>query len=163
MKKWIIVPIALLPAALLATYIFVPAKINVSQSVTINCTQGAANRYLVNDSNWVKWWPQNTSVPLTAQTQASGFPYHDYTFLPNQHMFDAIGVRIYADDLILNSRIILIPKPKDSVNIQWLGECYTGNNPFTRINRYRQAEKLSRHLNSILGELKISPFEQYPW
>lgn len=155
MKKWIIVPVALIPAALLATYILVPAKINLSQSITVNCTQGAANRYLVNDSNWVKWWPQNASLPLTSQTQANGFSYNHYIFLPNQRMFDAIGVRIDTDELTINSRIILIPKHIDSVNIQWVLEYKTGNNPFTRVNRYRQAEKLRSHLNIILAQLKM--------
>jgi DNA gyrase inhibitor GyrI len=146
MKKWIIVPIALFPVVLLATYILVPAKINLSQSVSINCTHGAANRYLVNDSNWAKWWPQNTTLP---------FRYKEYIFQPNQRMFDAIEVGIAGEDITINSRIILIPQFKDSVNIQWLLEYKTGNNPFTRVNRYRQAEKLSRHLNSILTQLKM--------
>lgn len=155
MKKWIIVPIALFPVALLATYILVPAKINLSQIVSINCTHGAANRYIVNDSTWAKWWPQNAPLPFTPQTNRNGFRYKDFTFQPSQRMFDAIEVRIVADDIIINSKIILIPQLKDSINIQWLLEYKTGNNPFTRLNRYRQAEKLSRHLNSILTQLKM--------
>ena len=155
MKKWIIVPIALFPVVLLATYILVPAKINLSQNVSINCTHGAANRYIVNDSNWAKWWPQNAPRPVTITTQVKGFPYNEYTFQPNPRMFDAIEVRIAVNDMIINSRIILIPQFKDSINIQWLLEFKTGNNPFTRVARYRKAEKLSRHLNSILTQLKM--------
>jgi hypothetical protein len=155
MKKWIIVPIAFFPVALLATYVLLPAKINVAQSVSINCTHAAANRYVINDSNWVKWWPRNSSPAPASETRMKSFPYKEYTFQPKQPMFDAIGVRIDAGDLNLNSRIVLIPQLKDSVTIQWLLEYKTGNNPFTRVNRYRQAEKLGRNLNSILAQLRM--------
>jgi effector-binding domain-containing protein len=155
MKKWIIVPTALIAATLLAIYIFVPKKIHLSQTVTINCTHAAANRYLVNDSNWFKWWPTNASVQAKAQSQANTFPYKTFSFEPHQKMFDAIGVRINADDLTINSMIILIPKHTDSVSIQWNLDYYTGTNPVTRVQRYQQAGTLRTEINDILARLKL--------
>lgn len=154
MKKWIIVPIALIAVAFFAIYILVPRKINLSQSVTINCTHGAANRFLVNDANWYQWWPLTKSSPPAFQSQTQIFPYKNYTFQPQQSMFDAIRVNISKNDLTINSKIILVPKHKDSVYVQWNAEYYTGNNPVTRVKRYLQWSALGHQTNDILVNLK---------
>ncbi|WP_207514781.1 GyrI-like domain-containing protein [Longitalea luteola] len=146
MKKWIIVPIALIVFVFLAIYIVVPKKINGSHTVTIHCTRGAANRYLVNDNNWPKWWPTNTSLNV--------FPYKKYTFQPQQRMFDAVGVRIAGNELSINSKIILIPRHSDSVAVQWHYEYTTGSNPVTRVQRYVQARALEQPINEILATAK---------
>jgi hypothetical protein len=155
MKKWIIVPTAVLLLAILAIYLFVPKKISLSQTVHINCTAGAVNRFLINDSNWVKWWPATEPLPAAnTQAQARSFSFKAATFQPHQKMFNAIGVRIIGDDVALNSTMILVPVKKDSVYVQWNAECYTGNNPVTRIQRNLQAGTLKHHMSEILDNLK---------
>jgi effector-binding domain-containing protein len=154
MKKWIVVSIALIAVALLAIYIFVPSKIDLSQSITINCTHGAADRYLVNEANWFKWWPATRSAPPLFHSQTTVFPYKNFTFHPRQRMFDAIGITISSVDLTFNSKIILIPKHKDSIHIQWNVEYYTANNPVTRVQRYLRAGAVRQHLSEILTALK---------
>ncbi|THU37002.1 GyrI-like domain-containing protein [Niastella caeni] len=109
----------------------------------------------MNDLNWFTWWPANTSVQDTTQGQAATFPYKAFTFQPHQKMFDAIGVRINADDLTINSRITLIPKHTDSVHIQWDLGYYAGINLTTRIQRYRQARTLRHHIKELQTRMKL--------
>ncbi|WP_205512987.1 hypothetical protein [Longitalea arenae] len=154
MKKWIIVPTALIAVILVAIYIVVPKKMKLARAVTIHCPHGAVNRFLVNDSNWFKWWPSTTSVSAKREGKINSFFYKDYSFQPRQRMFDAIGVHITADDLTIDSKIILIPKHKDSVSIQWNYEYNTGMNPVTRVQRYLQAGTLEQHIDEIMYGLK---------
>jgi effector-binding domain-containing protein len=154
MKKWIVVPIALIAVALLAVYIFVPAKINLSQSITINCTPEAANRHLTNETNWYKWWPLTKSAPPSFESETKIFPYKNYTFIPQQRMFDAIRVNISTVNLTINSNIILIPKNKNLVSIQWNVNYYTANAPVARVKRYLQAGGLKQPISDILAAAK---------
>lgn len=152
MKKWIIVPTALIVLAILIVYAFLPKKINLAPTVHIKCTAEAAERYLADDSKWIRWWPTNES-PDDPQRPGS-FSFKDLTFEPRQKMFNAIGVRITDDALSINSTMIIVAKDHDSVLVQWNAEYNAGSNPFTRVQRNLEAGRLTDQMSDILTRLK---------
>lgn len=155
MKKWLIALPGLILLAIVAVYIIIPQQINVTQIVRIKCTAGAANRYLVNDSNWYTWWPlTQTSQTGNTQKQDNTFTYNEYIYEPKQKMFNAVGIIIKTDSLTLKSKLIIVPLNKDSVALQWQSNVSSGNNPFTRIQRFKQATTVKHNMASILGKLK---------
>jgi hypothetical protein len=155
MKKRLIALLGLIIIAIVAVYIIIPQQINATQTVRIKCTAGAANRYLANDTKWLQWWPAKASVPTgTSQNQSNAFIFKDHIYQPEQKMFDAVGVQIKSNKLTINSTMILVPLNKDSVLIQWEGHIKNSNNPFTRIQRYRQVAVIKKDMKHILGQLK---------
>lgn len=154
MKRWLALLIISIVLLAIAIYVIVPPATIISQTVRINCTQGAANRYLTNDLNWIQWWPANASHTGNSQNQPNAFIFKEHIYQPEQKMPDAAGVVIKSNKLTINSTMKLLPLNKDSVLIQWEGRIKNSNNPFTRIQRYRQVEIIKKDMKDILEQLK---------
>jgi hypothetical protein len=155
MKKWLIAFSAVLIIAIFAVYIIIPQQLNLTKTVRIKCTPEATNRNLINQSNWHTWWPSNESIQThNSQNDSHTFSYNDYTYEPKQKMFNAVGIVIRSDELILDSKLTLVPLKKDSVVLQWQSHVSSGYNPVIRIQRYRQATIIKHSMADILGKFK---------
>ncbi|MGK2861579.1 MAG: hypothetical protein ACSLE0_06565, partial [Chitinophagaceae bacterium] len=91
MKKGFIVALSVFLLLLVSLYFFIPGKIFVTQSVTSSANQNAVYRFLSEDSNWAKWWPE----PKPATTHSlKELQFGEYRFTIVNHLYNAFEINI---------------------------------------------------------------------
>lgn len=155
MKKWYI--IFLITVAILtgAIYFFIPNKLEISKTAYINIASDVAYRNLSEESNWLRWWPANSS-----EEKANGINRPEY-FINNDIRYtivhksiNAIEILILANGNKLNSTLLIIPLQKDSTVIHWKCVVETGFNPIKKIQYYRQAGSIKKYMDDIFNSFR---------
>jgi hypothetical protein len=144
-----IVIVALILFALV--YFLIPGKLTVSSAVSYKANREGVYGFLINDSNWQKWWPG------TASKNDNGtwsFRYDDYTVQIEKIMYGAIPLKIEMNNLSFESLLIIVPFNTDSLGIEISVDINNGTNPFNRIAGYFRAKKVKRMLNNIVTSLQ---------
>src|SRR5688572_24782479 len=90
-------------AAVAGIYIFIPAKLKVSNSVIISATLNSTGRIIIDSSKWKSWWP-DTSI-----ADAGNLTYNDLRYSPSKGVFNAVDVNIHNDERQFDSRITVLP------------------------------------------------------
>ncbi len=143
MKK-IVIGLVLAAAFLLAAdYLFIPRKLKIEATVSLNAAMPGVSRTLANESNWKKWWPGETA-----------FVYNKQTYSINGNFFNVLDIDIYSDKDTIDSRMELILVNANTMTIMWNAEQVSSNDPFKRFERYRYAKQTERNMNGILQGLK---------
>jgi hypothetical protein len=143
MKKTLIALVLLAMFALAGMYLFIPGKIELKTSVTLNAAQAGVYRTLLSDSSWSKWWPGE--IP---------FYYNKQTYSVSGKIFNSFDIDIAQNTDTLNSRMDLILTTIDSVAIAWYGQQVTSRNPFKRMAEYRAAKATEKNIKTILQKMK---------
>ena len=143
MKKIIIGLVLLVAFLLAAVYLFIPRKIKIEATVSLNAAMPGVSRILSNDSNWKKWWPGKTP-----------FVYNEQTYAVNENFFNVFDIDIYSDKDTIDSRMELILVNANTMTIMWDAEQLSSNDPFKRVELYRYAKQTERNMNGILDHLK---------
>jgi hypothetical protein len=149
MKKWLILVFSLFLLFWISCYFFIPEKIIVTKSIAVNANQAGVYRFLTDESNWQKWWPESSSVNDVRNIvfEAGGFQ-----FKKNKPLYNSFEIII--DQNIDTSFLRIFPLAKDSIKIQWNASINTGLNPFNKIGQYFKAKKISRAMETILAGLQ---------
>lgn len=148
MKKWIIGALILLLLSLSSIYIFIPANIVVTKSIIVDANQAATHRFLRDESNWQKWWPDSSGDNKMAELK-----FDDYLFNKNKSLFNSIEVAIKKNGEELNSFLQFLSINATSTEIKWIVSINSGINPLTRIQRYFKAKKLANTFKALLASL----------
>jgi len=143
MRKIVIGLILLLVVVLAVIYLFIPGRLKIGATTTLNATLPGVSRSLSDTNSWKNFWP---AKPL--------FKIDDQEFLIKGKIFDAFNVDIASDSDTLSSIINLLLISTDSINIDWKSEKITSNNPFKRFVQYRKAIALEKNMKKILEEMK---------
>lgn len=152
MKKWLIgIVVTVVLLFLAGSYYYIPKKLFVSADVTVASNQQGLFRFLSSRANWEKWWPANQS-PIKTD---SLFRFNDYAFKLQDIRYNAFQIIIQQKHHTDTSVIHLIPSGNDSTKLIWDMMLHTGNNPFIKINGYRQAKDLKHTLARILDTLQL--------
>lgn len=125
-----------------AIYIFIPARINIAETTLVKVNTDAAYRTLIQEKNWLKWWPAST-----------GFTYNKLSYRLTRSMFNAFELEIILPDDSLSSKLGLVPVGLDSTAFGWSCILNTGNNPIKRFFQFRQSKAIKKNLNELLGRL----------
>ncbi|MEO6288393.1 MAG: hypothetical protein ABIO76_00645, partial [Ginsengibacter sp.] len=64
MKKLLLFLLVLIGAVVILIYIFIPSKIKFSKEILINTKAPLANRILMDENMWSKWFPRDSSDAL---------------------------------------------------------------------------------------------------
>src|SRR5215216_1217932 len=62
MKKWLIGVFVIVILFLISCQIFIPKNITVTRTVIAKANLNGVYRFLSSDSNWIKWWPKQSSA-----------------------------------------------------------------------------------------------------
>jgi hypothetical protein len=143
MKKILITLVLLLVLALAALYLFIPGKIKVEATVSLNAALPGVSRSLMDENNWKKLWPGETP-----------FNYNKQTYSISEKMSSVFDIDIYSGKDSINSRLELVPVKNDMMTIDWHAEQMTSNNPFIRFSRYRHLKATEKKMNEILQSMK---------
>ena len=151
MKKWIIGACSILLLLFISSYFFIPGKIIVTRSITANANQTGVFRFLTDESNWQKWWPDSSSVIVDRQTVFESGGYH---FEKTKMLYNSFEITIEKDHCTDSSLLHIFSLGKDSIKIEWNTIINTGRNPFSRILRYFKAQKIGNSLEVILTAMQ---------
>lgn len=143
MKKILLGLVLLLVVALAAVYLFIPGRIKMKASISINAALPGVNRVLANDSNWNKWWPGTTS-----------FTYKEQVYTIRGRILNAFDIVIHNNQDSLYGRIDLVIAKVDTTTIVWNAEQVSSTNPFKRFAEYRLAASTKKNMQAILNSMK---------
>jgi hypothetical protein len=159
MKRILLLAIIILLALGLASiYIFIPANIRIANLVIISCTKNGADRFLLNNDNWKKWWPgtiQNNKDNYEKNEQHPVFLYHDDTFRLGKKNLGWADVLVKQGDNENESRLIITALSHDSVSIEWHCNLPKTWNPVSKILQYNRAVRLKENMQEVLSSLKL--------
>ena len=143
MKKILIILVLLLVFVLAAVYLFIPGKIKIEASISLNAGLPGISRLLIDENNWKKWWLAETH-----------FSYNKQTYSIRSKISSVFDIDIYSGKDTVNSRLELVPVKNDTMAIGWHAEQVTGSNPFIRFSQYRRAKATEKNMNEILQSMK---------
>jgi len=143
MKKILIILVLLLVFVLAAVYLFIPGKIKIEASISLNAGLPGISRLLIDENNWKKWWLAETH-----------FRYNKQTYSIRSKISSVFDIDIYSGKDTINSRLELVPVKNDTMAIGWHAEQVTSSNPFIRFSQYRRAKATEKNMNEILQSMK---------
>lgn len=152
MKKWIIAACSLFLLFLIGIYFFIPPKIVVAKSVTINANRDGVYRFLNNESNWTTWWPPGLSKFNNGAETV--FESGGYRFKKTKALYNSFEITIEKDKNFDSSLLHIFSLSNDSIKIQWNATIHTGTNPFSKAYHYFRAKELSNSLAVILTAMQ---------
>ena len=152
MKKWLFVLLTALILFCIGTYLFIPAKITITSTTFVKTTDLGTERFIVNDSNWGKWWNYSDSSSARSASRAP-FTINGDEFLLTQKFYKSVDIRIIHKTQMLNSKLLIVPLALDSTGIEWKTELASGTNPYTKLVLYLNAKKIKKNMDRILAGL----------
>ena len=133
---------------LIATvYAFIPGKLTVSSASSFKANQESVYRFLINDSNWQKWWPGTISKSSRGSLL---FRYKDYDFQIGQIFYNVIQLKIGKDNNSSSSLLKIIPYSVDSIGVELSSDLNSRQDPISRISAYSRARKIKHVLDDIV-------------
>jgi hypothetical protein len=139
---------------LLGIYLFIPARITFSKVLIIPTKITIANRFLIDESRWGKWFPHDSVNTLSPPPGKNVFSYKNYFYSMEKKSIDVAQVSISNNQIFLQSLIRIISLNADSVAIEWKSEMPVASNPFKRISNYIKAKELRNNMGDILEHLQ---------
>lgn len=133
MKKTMMAILLVLMAGLITIYIFIPKDLKVSKVLAVNCSINAGTRFIMDTTQWVKWWPTNNpSKKTTGQTLA----WNQATFIADKALFNGYGIQTNFKERQIKGELIFAQLGLDSMAIFWNYQLASGWSPFKRIQDY---------------------------
>lgn len=148
MRKPIIVLAAALPALALIVYLWIPSSLAVSKIQPVGCTIHGAFRTLSQKESWAQWWPQQTG------DSTGTFHYKAHSYHLTQILRNTFHITIDRNGETISTVLYLLPLPGDSLALQWKCIIPAGHNPFTKLQRYRQALTIRENMEELLQQLQ---------
>jgi len=143
MKKIIAGLVLLFVAALFSVYLFIPGRIKLEATVSLNAALPGVSRTLFDNNSWKNFWP--AEIPFTMD---------DRKYLLKEKFFNVFNIDIASDKDTLNSIVNLLLINTRFVNVDWRAEKVTSGNPFKRFVEYRQAMATEKNMKKILARMK---------
>lgn len=144
LKKIIIAITVVLVTVILGIFIFIPAVINISAAGYFNSNSRVCADYLLNESNWQKWWPEKN-------TNDSSFVFQNTSFTITDRSPYAAGIDIIKKNKkSINSTIALILYKPDSTGFEWKCKLTPGNNPISRLENYFLAVEIKKNMDKLM-------------
>ncbi len=151
MKKILIIVIAVMATAAICAYFFIPKELKVSSALIFQSNSEGVARYLIADSNWLKWWPGKI---IKNDTGEIIFQYDDYDFKITKPRYHSFELNLAKKNNSYASLLKLVSLRKDSVGIELETVLRTGVSPINKIYTYYQAKKIKKCFDAILQALK---------
>ena len=132
-------------------YAMVPEKLVIGSSTSFSANREGVYRFLINDSNWIKWWPGTT------EKTGNGpfiFKYKNCDFQIDKILYDAIQLNIETNSDSLACSLKLIPYSIDSIGIELSTELTSGSNPFSRVSSYFRARNIKHVLDAFAASVR---------
>lgn len=147
MKKWIVWFIVILVLGVASIYIFIPAKIVITNISSAEATITGAFRYVSQEENWEKWWHDADGKP---HVKGEPFTYGSYEFHINRQSYNSVSIDIGQAGLKIPSILNMISFEIDSTGAVWTCETPSTFNPFTRVKNYLNASEIEKNMKGVM-------------
>lgn len=128
MKKILIAILFLLLASLMAIYVLIPSNIKVSKVLAVNCSINAGTRFIMDTTQWNKWWP--------TQDQNKKLEWKQAIHQADKALFNGFGIQTNFKEHSIKGELIYAQLGLDSMAVFWNYQLVSGWNPFQRISDY---------------------------
>jgi len=156
MKKLLLGLFVLILLIVAGIYIFIPSKIEFGKITYIHTSRNVTNRYIADESNWIKWWPSDTSnMQSRNENKELTYTYKNYNYTITRKALEGTSILIKYNGKEVNSFLHLIALKPDSVVAEWKGELEGTNNPVTRVKNYLLASEVKKNISEVLQSAKI--------
>ena len=147
MKKCVLVISGFVIVCFVCSYLYVPNRIVINESLHLNNSAKGLLRELSTDDNWKKWWP------VTKKTiQEMSFNGNTYTIV--DRTITNISIEITNSNLKAKSSLDFIPTSTDSVNLKWEIEIPSSYNPIKRLQIYFTSKNIQKDCSLLLNSIK---------
>ncbi|MEP6928107.1 MAG: GyrI-like domain-containing protein [Ginsengibacter sp.] len=133
-------------------YFNLPANNSFSKTIYLKTNQSAAERFLFDESNWIKWWPSDLKNNLAIINIKND--HNNYSYSLYKKMYGGINIVIKKNETEFRTTINLLSLGKDSLAVAWNCQLPTNVNPIFKIRNYFYAKNLKRNADEILENLK---------
>jgi hypothetical protein len=147
MKKWIVWFFVIFVLGISSIYIFIPAKIVITNISSAEATITGEFRYISQEENWEKWW---RNADGKSHNKGEPFMYGTNEFRISRRSYNSVGIDIRGDGLDIPSFIHLISYAIDSTGAVWACEMPRTFNPFTRIRNYLNAREIKKNMTGVM-------------
>jgi hypothetical protein len=147
MKKWIVWFFVILVLGVASVYIFIPAKIVISDISSAEATITGEFRYMSQEENWEKWW---RDADGKSHRKGEPFTFGTNEFRINRRSYNAVGIDIRQEGTVIPSSLNLISFALDSTGAVWSCEMPSTINPFTRVRNYLNAREIKKSMTGVM-------------
>jgi hypothetical protein len=142
MKKGIIILLTIAALAIAGIFIFIPSKIKISSVSKVHANSEGAQRVLMNEDNWTKWWPSEKAFQLDGNS-----------YRISKKMISGFELMVSKGADSIASQLLVVGASTDTTVLIWSCELEAGNNPFKRIAGYNRAVSIKKDINLLLDSL----------
>jgi len=154
MKKLLLVLLAILVLFCISIYLFIPGKLNISSAVVVGATDNGTQRFIVDESNWAKWWADSTPAVSSIKQPDGSFVTNGDVFRVTEKFYKSAKVNIRHNNLQVETNLVIIPLQQDSTGIEWTGSVTMSANPFKRFSQYLEAKEVKKNMSQVLNNLR---------
>ena len=148
MKKIVAAIVLIIIILVTAIYILIPATLIVTSVSTINVTENAYRKFIIdNAANWQKWWPSSTK-------NSGNLKYNQYQFKVINKNINVLEVAAINDQDTIYTKLILASLKTDTINVIWTTHFTTGNNPLRKVQTYQKAKEIKIYFTELLNSMK---------
>ncbi|MEO9145013.1 MAG: hypothetical protein ABI237_05595 [Ginsengibacter sp.] len=155
MKKLFLSLLILCVITLAGIYWILPAPIVFSKVIIIKTKINIANRFLMDECKWGKWFPIDSASNFQTANNKNDYRYKNYSYSLEKKMLHAGEISISNNPMLLKSLIHIISINEDSIAVEWKSEMPERVNPIRKIKNYLTAKNLQNNMSDILSHLKI--------
>jgi effector-binding domain-containing protein len=149
MKKFLFVLVSLLVIINLLIFIFLPGKLLIKESRTVNTTSIGFDTCLHKLEKWKQWWPGHGNPAGN-----DSFFVYDNQFYKLSNLYTDGGIiEIKSGKKMVQSRIQTLFIDRDSILAEWRTQLQAGNNPIARVLNYLLARKIKKSMQVIFDSL----------
>jgi hypothetical protein len=134
-------------------YVMVPSVIHESINTVSSTTQKSAQRYLLDESKWPRWWPSSPSKVIRPLSATRYFYYNGHAFRLSQQFMSGIEVTSNHSPDSIKNLITIVPISKDTVKLVWEFQERSSFNPITRFQQRNKAKRLKEDVGGIMQAL----------
>jgi hypothetical protein len=150
MKKWLITILVLVVLFFAAIYFFLPRTVHDSHEVVIKANIRGVTRNILNEHNWLKWWPGKVSSDTSLHFEYAGKKYSI-----TDKKLSSVNFFVTGEHLSAVGVINFIPESHDSVSLQIETASPLPSNPFSRLLAYFNTKNLSGDMDVLLEKMKV--------
>lgn len=151
MKKTWMAILLLLLLGLISIYIFIPKEIKLSKVVAVNCSINAGTRFIMDTSQWIKWWPSNAN---SVNRKQQLLEWNQASHQADQALFNGFGIQTSFQKRNIKGELIFAQLGLDSMAIFWNYQLVSGWSPLKRIQDYLFLKDLKEVINDPLKGLQ---------
>src|SRR5260221_1492168 len=153
MKTILVVLASLLILFAVLPFIFIPSELFISNSKPILVNRNGFKNCLHDIKKWKQWLSGQEPGKIPHSPGDSLFSYDGLTCKISKLVSDGVEIRVQQENLELLSKVLVIPKARDSVLAQWNTVIQSGNNPYSRLKNYFTARGIQKNMQPVFDSL----------